>query len=194
MVAMMAREADVPADFLLEDFLALDTPAGYWAELIDGEIVVTPPPDGTHEDIIGRIVKQVFAKSSVDMDFAPHKGLIVPSKGRNKEGRVIPDATFAPAELRLFRGAPSWMPSQGVAMVVEVTSSRPEVDRDAKRMAYAGAGIPLYLLVDRQRIRVTLFSDPADNDYARTLAAPFGSGLELPKPFALTLETAEFDD
>lgn len=32
------------ADVLLEGFLALDTPEGFRAELIDGEIVVSPPP------------------------------------------------------------------------------------------------------------------------------------------------------
>jgi Uma2 family endonuclease len=186
-MVMMAQRPSKPADFLLQDFLTLDTPEGYRAELIDGEIVVTQPPDGTHESIIGLIVKQVFAKSSVDMHYAGFKGIEIPSGQR-----VIPDATFAPAQLRLFFGAPSWMNPEGIALVTEVTSSRPEIDREKKRRGYAVAGIPLYLLVDRQWSRVTLFSEPSGDDYARTLAAPLGAGLELPKPFAFTLETSEF--
>ncbi|MCZ7415367.1 MULTISPECIES: hypothetical protein [unclassified Streptomyces] len=31
-------------EFLLESFLALETPEGFKAELIEGNIVVTPPP------------------------------------------------------------------------------------------------------------------------------------------------------
>jgi hypothetical protein len=128
------------------------------------------------------------------MDYAGHKGLIVPSRGQDDEGRVIPDATFAPSELRLFKSAPSWMPAKGVAMVTEVTSSRPGADRDDKRRAYGAAGIPLYLLADRQRKQITLFSDPAHDGYSRIVRAPFGATLDLPKPFSFTLDTSDFTD
>ncbi|HEY8478453.1 MAG TPA: Uma2 family endonuclease [Spirillospora sp.] len=52
----------------------------------------------------------------------------------------------------------------GIALVLEVTSSRPERDRVAERHGYARAGIPLYLLVDREESKVTLFSDPDGGD------------------------------
>ena len=126
------------------------------------------------------------------MDFAGHKGLIVPSSGAADGGRVIPDATFALNELRLFRGAESWMKTAGVTMVVEVTSSSPERDRNVKRHAYAGAGIPLYLLVDVQRRWVTLFSNPVGNDYRSSNRTTFGRSIELPEPFSFTLETESF--
>ncbi|MGH3248729.1 MAG: Uma2 family endonuclease [Trebonia sp.] len=190
---VMTREPDeAQLDVLLEDFQSLDTPEGYRAEFIDGVIVVTPPPQGDHEDIVGQIVKQVFRKSLVEMDFAGHKGLIVPSSGAADGGRVIPDATFALNELRLFRGAEPWMKTAGVTMVVEVTSSNPERDRDVKRHAYASAGIPLYLLVDVQRHWVTLFRDPAGEDYRSADRITFGRDLELPEPFSFTLETENF--
>jgi len=62
---------------------------------------------------------------------------------------VIPDVTIAPVELDLFFGADGWMPPEGVAAVVEITSSKPDRDRMVKRHCYAKAGVPLYLLVDR---------------------------------------------
>src|SRR6202046_295474 len=182
---VMAREPDAEADFTLQDFLSFDAPEGYRAELIDGEIVVTPPPEGTHERCIMQIVKQVLACSDTPMDFSGQKGLIVPvAEG---QGRVIPDITFAPAKLDLLLDAPTWMPATGVAMVVEVTSSSADHDRNAKRRAYAAAQIPLYLLVDRQRHEVILHGDTMRNEYTSSLTVQFGGGVKLPEPFSFTL-------
>lgn len=187
---VMTREPEAPDDATLRYFLSLDTPEGFRAELIDGEIVVTPRPDGNHEHCTSRIIAQVFASSATLMDVAGHKGLIVPAS--TGQSHVIPDLTFARRELNLFRGAPSWMPPASVAMVVEVTSSSPDHDRTGKRHGYAAAKIPLYLLVDRQEGQVTLFSDPVRGDYTTKSRVPFGDSIKLPFPFSFTLETEDF--
>jgi Uma2 family endonuclease len=185
----MAHEPLTQEEVLLEGFLALDTPEGFRAELIEGEIVVTPPPDGDHEDYIGLIVNQVIRRSRTDMQFSGNKGLKL--EGSPKD-HVIPDGTFAPMERRLYRGAEPWMPSDGVAMVLEVTSTRPAADRETKRRCYARAGIPLYLLVDRDASSITLFSDPEKEDYRQLCTLPIGKPLPLPAPFSFDLDTAEF--
>ena len=192
MLTMNPESDTVKAQLLLEGFLSFDAPEGYRVELIDGEIVVTPPPSGNHERAFSRIASQIARKSTVEMDFSETKGLIVPSDGVADAGRVIPGCTFAPFELDLFRDAKPWMPSAGVAMVLEVTSSHPERDREAKRRAYAEAGVPLYLLVDRKERRVTLFSAPAGDDYSHASQVPVGKKIDLPKPFDFTLDTAPF--
>ncbi|MCD0483151.1 Uma2 family endonuclease [Streptacidiphilus sp. ASG 303] len=188
----MAHEPEAVEDSLLESFLGLQTPEGTRAELIEGEIVVTPPPDGDHEDCIGRVVEQVVLHSAVRMRFAGNKGLRLSGGGRCPRDHAIPDAAFAPADKDVFRGAPPWMPPDGLALVVEVTSTRPERDRTAKRHCYARAGIPLYLLVDRDLSRTTLFALPEDDEYTEVHLAPFGKPLELPAPFSFTLETEGF--
>lgn len=191
-MAVMAHEPLTQEEVLLEGFLALDTPEGFRAELIEGEIVVTPPPDGDHEDYIELIVSQVYRKSKTDMQFSGNKGLKLNSGGACPKSHAIPDGTFAPRKLRLFRGADPWMPCDGVALVVEVTSAKPQADREAKRRCYARGGIPLYLLVDREATSVTLFSDPVKDDYRELITLPFGKPLTLPEPFAFDLETSAF--
>lgn len=188
----MPHELLTQADVLLEGFLALDTPEGFRAELIEGEIVVTPPPDGDHEDYIGVILEQVITRSRTKMRFSGNKGLKLTSGGRCPKNHVIPDGTFAPTELRLYRGADPWMPCEGVALVVEVTSTKPQADRTDKRHCYARGPVPLYLLVDREQSSVTLFSEPEGDDYRQHCTIPFGKRLALPTPFAFDLETEEF--
>ncbi|MEU1477985.1 Uma2 family endonuclease [Streptomyces sp. NPDC005760] len=188
----MAHEPLTQEEVLLEGFLALDTPEGFRAELIEGEIVVTPPPDGEHEDYIELVVNQVYRRSGTDMQFSGNKGLKLQGGGDCPRDHLIPDGTFAPRNLRLYRGADPWMRCDGVAMVLEVTSTKPKADREAKRRCYARSGIPLYLLIDREASSVTLFSDPEKDDYREHCTRPFGKPLRLPEPFAFDMETADF--
>lgn len=57
------------------------------------------------------------------------------------------------------------------------------------RRAYGAAGIPLYLLIDRNHREHILFSQPdvEAQDYRADIRVPFGSDLELPAPFSFTL-------
>ncbi|MFJ7907997.1 Uma2 family endonuclease [Kitasatospora sp. NPDC096204] len=180
------------ADILLESFLSLHSPEGFRAELIEGEIIVAPPPDGDHEDYIDLLIDQVKAKAKVHMQVSGGKGLRLVSGGLCPKNHVIPDATFAPRELRLFRGAPPWMEPDGVAMVAEVTSSKPDHDRITKRHCYARAGIPLYLLIDREKSQVSLFCKPHREEYTEVHLAAFGEPLAVPAPFEFELDTKDF--
>ncbi|MGH8880641.1 MAG: Uma2 family endonuclease, partial [Stackebrandtia sp.] len=105
-------------------------------------------------------------------------------------GRFVPDITVtAPG---VFDSSPSWAESGGVELVVEVTSGRAEKDRKYKRLGYAEAGIPLYLLVDRDKRQVILFGEPDGGDYRASSAVEFGGKLRISEPFDLLLDTERF--
>lgn len=182
MVAMPAIERPVSTEEdLLRAFLELSTPEGFRAELIDGEIVVAPPPDGAQETAFALFNRQLMRKSATEFDLSGNKGLITP------KGRFIPDGTVTP--VGHFETAEPWAAPAGVLLVFEITSTRPGNDREAKRLGYAAAGIPCYLLVDRGEAKVTLFSDPEKGDYTASTQVVFGKPLELPAPFSFTLDT-----
>ncbi|MFJ9458000.1 Uma2 family endonuclease [Kitasatospora sp. NPDC101447] len=177
---------------LLELFLDLDTPEGLRAELLEGEILIEPPGDGHHAHLRSELADQVWHESATEMQMSQHKGLRLAAGTPHPPNHVIPDVTFAPEELRLFRGAPPWMEPDGVAMVAEVTSSRPDQDRITKRHCYARAGIPLYLLIDREKSQVSLFSAPHREEYTEVHLAAFGEPLTIPAPFGFDLDTKDF--
>lgn len=169
---------------VLAAFLELVAPEGYRAESIEGEIVVAPPPDGDHQDAVARLACAVAAESAADLYVAFTKGLISPL------GRFVPDAAVVPTGH--FRGQPPWADPAGVVMAVRVTAARPARDRGPRRRGYAAAGIPFYLLVDRTKGTVTLYSEPDAEDYRQDVRVLFGKELDLPEPFAFTLDTSAF--
>ncbi|MGN2641691.1 Uma2 family endonuclease [Nocardia takedensis] len=183
-----------PAEVLLEGFHALVTPDGFRAELIEGEIIVTPPPSGDHEAIVASVVRQIIRRATVDLDFSGNKGLLLERGGLCPSNHLIPDGVFAP--VGAYAGQPAWMPVDDIVLVLEVTSAKAERDRRGKRYCYARGGVPLYLLVDREKQAVTLFGEPGGDgdliDYRSESRVPFGKPLDLPSPFALTLETVDF--
>ena len=135
----------------------------------EGEIVISPPPDEEHEETFAEIDHQFNTRGrrvSGNHGLATHEGRL---------GRFLPDLTVAPREFFARRTGESRRSPEGVALVVEITSTNnPGKDRDAKRRGYAAAGIPLYLLVDRGRQETVLFTDPQHGDYRRALPHPPG--------------------
>lgn len=183
-MAMPAPELPDAADDLLEVFRNLAVPEGYRAELIGGEIVVSPPPDGDPEDVVATVNKRIVRGSAMEVYASGTKGLTLSA------GRFVPDSVIGPEGL--FRGRDPWMRPDGVLLVLEVTSTRPDRDRAIKRRGYAAAQVPLYLLVDRGAMEVILYSEPGDGDYRADVRVPFGKALDLPGPFDVTLDTTSF--
>lgn len=88
------------------------------------------------------------------------------------------------------------MLAEHVLLAVEITAkSNAKHDRKKKKWAYAHGGIPQYLLIDRHDEdgpAVSLFRDPVDGVYGRTIRMPFGHPITIGAPLAVELDTAEF--
>jgi Uma2 family endonuclease len=172
----VAMEKPPALDELLD---TLDLPPGYKAETIEEQIVVTPPPDFGYQSAFMRLTFQ----------FSQHGWFVSGNSGlRTPLGKFIPDLFVVPQDYQPAGSDEVWCSPEGVALVVEITSSNPSIDRDEKRRGYASAGIPLYLLVDRKAKESIVFSEPAKGDYRTVSSRPITEPIPLPEPFSFTLE------
>ncbi|MFJ8042537.1 Uma2 family endonuclease [Kitasatospora sp. NPDC096147] len=184
---MTAMATDRP-QMRVEEFeqIAAAAPETVTLEFVDGRLGVKAVPDGDHGAIVMWLLRQCM-QHLPECDLHVEQGLAVE---RYRTGRARPDGVLAP--VAHFAGQGEWADPDGVLMAVEVTSYDQDTDRRdriEKPVAYAWTGIPVYLLIDRERGEVTVHSEPEDGRYRTTVTRAYGSELELPGPVGFTLET-----
>ncbi|WP_181788172.1 Uma2 family endonuclease [Streptomyces phytophilus] len=161
-------------------------------EFIDGRIGVKGVPDGDHNEIVGWLLEACVRSGNGLRPYTSDLGLEVEEY---RGGRAKPDLAFAPR--RSFAGQGDWADPAPLAMVVEVTSYDSDTnrrDRHDKPVAYAAAGIPVYLLIDRDACTLTVHSDPSPRGYRDIHSVEFGAKVTLPKPMDIALDTEELKD
>ncbi len=106
---------------------------------------MSPTPAYRHNVIADRIQRRLYSAIPEDWAIFQTLAIAVPSR----LGMLIPDLLVTPIDDE-WGGEDSHIPGAVAELVVEVTSrSNARHDRITKPAAYATAGIPLYLLVDR---------------------------------------------
>ncbi|MBR8642930.1 Uma2 family endonuclease [Streptomyces tuirus] len=168
-------------------FAAKETDDAVRLEFINGRIGVKKVADGDHNTIVTWLMRRCM-QTRPDLDLYQGQGLRVE---KYRDGRARPDAVLVPEEH--FAGHGEWADPTGVLLVLEVTSYDSDTDRrdrQEKPVAYGAAGIPYYLLVDRDACAVKLYSDPNPGvGYGNCRTAPFGATLLLPEPLGIELDT-----
>lgn len=184
----MTREASVGPQMSLDEFeeLARRAPETVWLEFIAGRLAIKCGPDGNRSEILAWL-QRVFAQDDLGPWLYPFRGLRTEVDGA---GRFRADGALAPA--RHFAGHGEWSSPEGVLMAVEVTADDVDTDRHnrvEKPHGYAAAGIPVYLLIDRDDCSVVVFNQPEDGRYRREEKLPFGAAVKIPDPVNITLNT-----
>jgi Uma2 family endonuclease len=159
------------------------------AEIIEGQLVVSPMPVIWHEKACLWLVLSFIEACTAndwlpdtagEIQLPPTEDLIEPDFMILRDSSTLPDLE-------------SRRPLDRVLLVAEVISaSSVRADREVKPGACALAGIPLYLLVDRFTKPVTLwlYSEPGENGYAKVQTVIAGEKLHVPAPVDLTLDTS----
>ncbi|WP_405978664.1 Uma2 family endonuclease [Streptomyces sp. NBC_00158] len=191
MTLMTDRPHMTTEDFEAVARIAARERVGTRLEFIDGVIRSKAMPDADH----GRIVQwltRICLQYRPELWMHPGQGIKVEPY---RQGRAIPDGVLAHEDA--FVGQGDWAEPEPVLMAVEVTSW----DADTRRRdhvetprAYAETGIPVYLLIDRAKCEVSVYSQPVGREYKSIHIVPYGTEIALPEPVGITLQTDVLKD
>lgn len=169
-------------DYWSETDLAQLPDDGHRYEIVDGSLLVTPPPKDDHQNIGGNLY------------FVLRTALPAGWRVLYEVGVRVPGGNFIPDLVVLKPGAATgveWREAGDVALVVEVASRSTHVtDRTLKAAKYAEAGIPSYWRVDTNG-NVVVHSDLSDGDYQRVSVLPAGSHAQVDEPFPVSFDPAD---
>jgi Uma2 family endonuclease len=173
---------------MLDTLDDLNAPDGFRAEIIGGNIVVSPWSQGYCLDVMDLVCEQL----------RPH----LPDGHRISQAPalyVFPDAerAYGPSihavPERARRTTSTHLDGEALSFVAELTSpSTRSMDLTDKVEDYGRAGVPLYLVLDMQREEATIFWGPYAKGYEGRVTKPFGEKLPLPAPFDCVLDTTGF--
>lgn len=172
---------------IVEIFENLEVPEGFKVELLRGEIVMMAGPDVIHNDIVEAVQDQIPRRRwrrLQTQDIA-----ILEQTSEPQPDLVVIERGIGPDHGRL-------MPSEVITMLIEVVS-KTSVERDycVKRLIYAAAKVPAYLIIDPVMAQCVLLTEPMgcgdDADYRRQRITKFGDLTPL-EPLEIELDTTEF--
>ncbi|MGZ6874674.1 MAG: Uma2 family endonuclease [Blastococcus sp.] len=146
-------------------------------EVLDGRLLVTPPPSAEHGWVAGRLVRVLDAAAPAGLAVRENINLAV------ENGVPTPDVVVFRPRFPL----PAALDPADVLLVAEVVSrGHARVDHEMKRAAYQAAGIGHYLLVDRNPPRVTVLR-LVEGRFQQVAAGPF---VSLADPFPVVIDAA----
>ncbi|MER5535828.1 Uma2 family endonuclease [Streptomyces mirabilis] len=188
-----------PIDLLIAIEEASQTPIR--PEYVEGMAIVPPAPNDNHNDGTGELFFQfrVAGHRLVGMG----NGYRATRKDGTTMSLLIPDFYVRrrkPSELdeSYLKAHRGWYPIDMIALVGEVTSTNHETDTGPKLRTYAAAGVPVYVLINRNAKTAHCYTDPilpgddpTEAYYDSEIKVDLGDPLPLPAPYPI-LQTAPF--
>ncbi|MFJ9694528.1 Uma2 family endonuclease [Kitasatospora sp. NPDC101183] len=165
---------------------------GHRVEILGGQITVTPPPDGQHGEALTNASVPFLAAGLHGRATRVIQGigLWLPD---GPSDYAIPDLSIVDADYADHLMERNCYDPAVFRLVVEVTSSNDRADLKAKPPLYAGAGVPVYVIVDRRNRRVMVLTEPQGREYRVHAVHHPGQSFTLPGSIGATV-TLVVDD
>ncbi|MET7733812.1 Uma2 family endonuclease [Streptomyces sp. NPDC005402] len=166
----------------------LKVPDGYKAEIIRGNIVVSPWQKAYYLRVMELICDRLRPHLPEGHRISGLPALYVFPGVKRAYG---PDVHAAHEQTR--ESTSSRLDGEGLSFVAELTStSTRDTDLTEKVEVYGKAGVPIYLILDMQENQVTVLWAPSERGYRGRLTQPFGEKLYIPEPFDCKVDTTGF--
>ncbi|PJE94520.1 hypothetical protein CUT44_30395 [Streptomyces carminius] len=160
---------------------------GYRVEIIGGEITVTPPADGHHGVSLTDLTLALAGLHGEETKVVQAMGVWLPD---GPFDYAVPDLAVVDADFAERLVQYNCYDPAVFRLVLEVTSANYGNDLKKKVLAYAIAGIPVYVIADRRNRRVHVLTEPEYGEYRVHAVHPPGESFTLPESVggAVTLE------
>jgi Uma2 family endonuclease len=178
-----ALAGPVAAQWTLADLERLpDTGSRY--EIVDGSLLVSPPPGVGHAIVAESVARLLRAGAPRELSvFVTGPGLLI------NRSVYVPDVVVV--ETAAAAAAPAALPAAAVRLVVEVLSpSHRTTDLVTKRAEYAAGGIPLYWIVDPE-VPSLIALRLEGREYAELARVSGDEAHRATEPFAVVVVPAQ---
>lgn len=160
---------------------------GHRVEILYGSIVVTPPPDGTHQETLSGFADALHDAGArkAGLRYLQGIGLWLPT---GPADYAVPDLSIVGDDYKDAVVEKNCYAPHVFRLVLEVTSSNWGNDLMTKVEAYARANVPVYLVVDRKHGQVLVHSGPVGDAYGARSCYQRGQTFSLPSSVGVSLD------
>ncbi len=186
-IAMAESDNTRQLDEMFEQLEKMPVPEGYKIEIVEGTVYMSPQRDVHWETIRminwaleDRFGRRTKVMSDVRIDFPGHLNGLAPDVAKLRDGSE--------------KNSDGRWRCQDVEFIAEVISKdTAKNDYGPKKIAYALAEVPVYLIADPYVGKCHLFTQPKDGDYVSELSVTYGGEVDMTTTLlGLTLRTDEF--
>jgi Uma2 family endonuclease len=184
MIAMHSFRLPTGRDFTVHDLAAIPYDGNRY-ELVDGILVVSPPPGYLHQATLTSLMSLMHDPCPTSMELLPGPFAVRP----NESTELWPDLIVARTEDLASECLPT-----APLLAIEITTPSSEIyDRYVKKAAYRKMGAKHYWVIDPGTPSVSVF-ELADDGYRQLADVTGVEVFEAAQPFPVRIVPAELCD
>ena len=154
---------------------------GWRYEVVDGALLMTPPPTDHHQAVSRRLFRQLDRQAPPEWEPVYEVAFRVRTDGR------VPDLAVVRAGLPVRPRQVAYAPSDFGLLVEVVSPTSGGMDRVLKPTEYAAAGVPYYWRVETEPSVEVIAYELVDGAYREAGRLSSGRG-PLPSPYGVVID------